>query len=334
MSDVVMGVKGQPPMTRFPRWWGGLLVSGFLALVAVPASPATSKADEPRSAQSDLWEVKVSGHQDRPHSILPHITVREYIVEATPRMGGDVRYLRVGGDFLEALQPLKEIRIFEDRLVVTTHIHILVFDLRRAEKLKFLRVIRPISSSTGRFLAYNEWQHRSMPEEMLGSVVSVLDLQTMERRVVFPESESVREPRASGPPSEFEPYVTSWEEDPGCRCFASRFLWTADDSRLAFVCHFYLAREGWLPGRYDLRRYGVVVVSLNMNLDTSSHLFDIPKEIFRVPGVEVDTNQGFFPVQDTDWLSNDLLEIRMRSKPGLRERLVIDVAKNEVRAEP
>jgi hypothetical protein len=312
------------------RWHGlALLFFGLFATFSVQA------ADGELVAQTDTYEVRLLGHQDREHSMWSNRTVREYHFEATAKADEQKFLISLGGDFLEAAERLKEIRIFEDRLVVTTPRDIFVLDLRSGKRLNFLRARGPIFSPSGRFIAYREWQLRAMPEEAQGAIVSVLDLRTLERRAVFPKTDNLKEFSRTNPSDEFELFLTDWEEDPRRRCFTSQLLWSADDSRLAFRCSYYLAKAGRSRGRHDLRELAVIVVQPNMELEAATiKRFDIPDEAFLVPGVEIDATQDWIRIQHSGWVDENLFELRLDSEPWLRKRIVIDMAKDELRSEP
>jgi hypothetical protein len=285
-------------------------------------------------AQSEAYEVRLLGHEDRPHSVLRNPTVREYLFEATTRKDGQKVFITLGGDYLRALERLQETRIFEGRFVVTTHVNIFTFDLRSGQRLKFLSAIGPTSSPSGRYVAYREWQTRGMPEEAQGAIVSLLDLHSLERRAVYPVSGRLREYPPTKPDDEFELYFTNWEEDPRQRCFTSKLVWSADDSRIAFLCHYYLATQGRFPEHPELRELALVVVYPITDLKAAApKRFNLEQEAFRIPGVET-TERNFRQIDESSWLNEDVFEIRPPPKPWLRKRILINVTTGAIRSEP
>ena len=173
-----------------------------------------------------------------------------------------------------------------------------------------------------------------MPKEMLGAIVSVLDLKTLERRPVYPVNADLKEALWRTVPDEFEPYFNNWEADPSRRCATWELLWFADDSRLAFLCGYDRAKVERRPAPPELRGLALVVVHPITDLDAATpQRFEIPDEAFRVPGADA-TEDDSPRVKEAGWLDNNLFEIRPTPKPWLRDRILIDVTTGEIRTEP
>ncbi len=303
----------------------------FAVFASCNIAAATPGSVLPLAVETEEYRVEVVKFYDREHSRRTNWKVRTYTLELTCKITGKVRQVEIGGDELEYSLPLQNIRIFKDLAVISTEKHIFVLSLKTGKPLKLMRVLHNASSPSGRWIACKEWEFPSMPDAMVGAVITVLDLESLERSVVFPETDLVNGPHDWRPPSDFEPYYTLWNEDPAQRCQMYGFQWNDDSTRFAFFCTFYLTKRGRYREAYDQRSRGLVVVSLNSLKQADFEMFKLTDDLY------FDSNAGPWDPRDikTDevgWSDKDIFEIRLAPKPGLRDRIVIDTLKGEIQS--
>jgi len=259
-----------------------------------------------------------------------NIPKRECTIGVTDRAGEEQR-MRFGGGYLSRSERFIDMRIIGNTLLMLTDATVIAFDLNKSKEVKIFAAMSASFLPGRNIVLFDEWELRHMPPDVRGRVISVLDLKTLERRPIFPETQKlfefpvhpVSEPR-------LEPFLRPREEDPSSRCYSSRDHWSPDNSRFAFSCDYNLTETGLLPGEEGPSGVDVVIVELPPDItDSTFKRFRVYDRLCK-KDVKVDSRQGWDSIDKLQWLSNDVLEIVAKRKGWLHSGATINVITGEI----
>lgn len=287
---------------------------GFLALCEAAASHEP-KAQEPEiRAESDAYRIALVESREVPYTLVKGVIVQQHELRATDKASGKSLLILFGGPEKPVSGEIRDLRIFEDRLVATTHTALAVFDLRSGHEERLVSCHDPAISETARWVAYKVFQPRFTPPEASTNVVVVLDISSLESTTVFPERQKI----SSGPRGE----LLAWEEDPAQRTSVGKLFWGPREERLLFFGKRWRNGE---QGRQAVDSLVMVDLAKGIKEATFSQQ-EIAPEVYMKPGVTVSDSRVLFNVSEVHWLDSEALEI---IPPvgywWMKDRITIDV---------
>ncbi len=290
-----------------------LVVSGLAAGGLLPHGADASDEAPGLRVASDDFSVSVVESREMAHPLLPDLTIRQFVLEVRDESLGRTTRVVWGDPDKRIRDDLSELVLHGDRLVLISRLGFGVLSLRTGEELAFTRSLRATPSPDGGTVAYKTLVPRGVQAEATGDVLLLFDVDTLARRVVFPETDLVSE----GP----EGAILVTQPDPAARYqIPGDLYWSPDGQRLAFF-----AKTGATGPASPVRDFvGTVDLSSGAH-DARATLTEIPPESYLRADAEVGDHRILFQVDSAQWRDGSLEVHLPKSHWWALESVVIDL---------